>query len=378
MIRKSDQLIIEKEVASSTIVSLNSNAFSSVTYMHIETDMKLDFRDVLIRPKRSTLTSRSQANITRTFRFRHSGTEWTGFPLIASNMDTVGTFEMARSLAEFKALVALHKYYDVDSLVEFFRSDCSRDAFLTIGAGQDDWDKLDKVKQQVMVPKINIDVANGYTQQFLDAVAKLRSQNPSAVIMAGTVVTAEITEALILAGADIVRVGIGSGSVCTTRDLTGVGFPQLSAVIECADAAHGLKAHVCSDGGCVVPGDIVKAIGGGADFVMLGGMLAGHAECAGEIQYEIIDNERVAKSMHFYGMSSETAMNKHHGGVADYRAAEGKSVIVPYKGDVKSTLLQIAGGVRSAMTYIGAESLKEVSKRTTFVVVNAQRNTTFG
>lgn len=346
--------------------------------MHIDTDLKLDFRDVLIRPKRSVLTSRSDADVNRTFRFLHSKIEWTGLPLIASNMDTIGTFSMAKALGEFKALVALHKYYGDQQLVEFFQSEFSRSAFFTIGTSAADWEKLAKVKKQVAVRMISIDVANGYTQQFLDAVAKLRSENPSAVIMAGTVVTAEMTEALILAGADIIRIGIGSGSVCTTRDLTGVGFPQLSAVMECADAAHGLKGHVCSDGGCVVPGDIVKAIGGGADFVMLGGMLAGHAECEGEILYEGEGSERKAKSMIFYGMSSETAMMKHHGGVADYRAAEGKTVQVPYKGEVRETLSQIAGGLRSAMTYIGAESLKEVTKRTTFIMVNAQRNTVFG
>lgn len=346
--------------------------------MHIETDLKLDFRDVLIRPKRSVLTSRSEANILRLFRFRHSSFAWEGFPLIASNMDTIGTFEMAQALGEFKALVALHKYYRPEELIKFFGADASRNAFFTLGTSVDDWDKLAKVKQQVVVPMINIDVANGYTQQFLDAVVRLRSENPTAVIMAGTVVTAEMTEALILAGADIIRIGIGSGSVCTTRDLTGVGFPQLSAVIECADAAHGLKGHVCSDGGCVVPGDIVKAIAGGADFVMLGGMLAGHAECAGEIVYQDVNGKRVEESMRFYGMSSETAMEKHHGGVADYRAAEGKTVNVPYRGEVKETLSHIAGGLRSAMTYIGAENLKEVTKRATFIMVNAQRNTAFG
>jgi GMP reductase len=345
--------------------------------MHIETDLKLDFRDVLIRPKRSILTSRSEAQITRKFRFRHAAAGWTGLPLIASNMDTIGTFQMAASLSQFQALVALHKYYSASDLIEFFGSEASRYAFFTIGTFSDDWQKLTKVKRQVAVPMINIDVANGYTQQFLDAVAKLRDENPQAIIMAGTVVTAEMTEALIIAGADIIRVGIGSGSVCTTRDLTGVGFPQLSAVIECADAAHGLKGHVCSDGGCVVPGDIVKAIGGGADFVMLGGMLAGHAECSGEIVQETVDGKRVQK-MIFYGMSSETAMNKHHGGVADYRAAEGKTVTIPYKGEVKDTLNEISGGLRSAMTYIGAEHLKEITKRTTFILVSAQRNTVYG
>jgi GMP reductase len=292
-------------------------------------------------------------------------------------MDTIGTFEMARALSQFDALVAIHKYYPVDDLVRFFQTDASHNAFFTIGTSPEDWEKLAMVKTIVPIPRISIDVANGYTEQFLSAVSRLRSENPSAVIMAGTVVTAEITEALLLAGADIVRVGIGSGSVCTTRDLTGVGFPQLSAVIECADAAHGLKGHVCSDGGCVVPGDIVKAIGGGADFVMLGGMLSGHVECNGEIVHETIDGQQIPK-MVFYGMSSETAMAKHHGGVADYRAAEGKTVTVPFRGEVKETMSQIAGGLRSAMTYIGAENLKEITKRTTFIMVNSQRNTVYG
>lgn len=345
--------------------------------MHIETDAKLDFSDVLIRPKRSVLTSRSEAQITRTFRFRHAASSWTGLPLVASNMDTIGTFKMAASLARFQALVALHKYYSVPDLIRFFRSEDSRYTFFTIGTSLDDWEKLEEVKRQVAIPMINIDVANGYTQQFLDAVSKLRNENPATIIMAGTVVTAEMTETLIIAGADIVRVGIGSGSVCTTRDLTGVGYPQLSAVIECADAAHGLKGLVCSDGGCVVPGDIVKAIGGGADFVMLGGMLAGHAECEGEIILESVNGQET-KKMVFYGMSSETAMNKHHGGVAGYRAAEGKTVTVPYKGEVRDTINTISGGIRSAMTYIGAEHLKEITKRTTFIMVNAQRNTIYG
>lgn len=346
--------------------------------MHIDLNPKLDFRDVLIRPKRSVLSSRFEANINRSFRFRHSSKDWTGFPLIASNMDTIGTIAMAQAFRPFGALVALHKFYDPDSLIACLRGDTPPNTFLSVGTATNDWERLAAVKKQVAVPMLHIDVANGYTENFVRSVSKLRDENPDAIIMAGTVVTAEMTEALIIAGADIVRVGIGSGSVCTTRDLTGVGYPQLSAVIECADAAHGLKGHVCSDGGCTVPGDLAKAYGGGADFVMLGGMLAGHAECGGELRYEEVAGERVAKAMVFYGMSSETAMNKYHGGVADYRAAEGKTVEVPYRGEVKHTVDRIAGGLRSAMTYIGAENLKEIPKRTTFILVNAQRNTVFG
>ncbi|MGP9814229.1 GMP reductase [Rhodopseudomonas sp. NSM] len=345
--------------------------------MHIDLNPKLDFRDVLIRPKRSVLSSRFEANISRSFRFRHSSQAWTGFPLIASNMDTVGTIEMAEAFRPFGALVALHKFYDPERLARHLERHEDPNVFLTVGTGAADWERLAAVKKQTRVPMLNIDVANGYTENFVRAVAKLRDENPDAIIMAGTVVTAEMTEALVIAGADIVRVGIGSGSVCTTRDLTGVGYPQLSAVIECADAAHGLKGHVCSDGGCTVPGDIAKAYGGGADFVMLGGMLAGHAECGGELQYVEEGGQRVPKSMTFYGMSSETAMNKYHGGVADYRAAEGKTVAVPYRGEVRATLETITGGLRSAMTYMGAENLKEVPKRTTFILVGAQRNTVF-
>lgn len=345
--------------------------------MHIERDLKLDFKDVLIRPKRSTLTSRAEVDISRTFRFLHTGGEWTGFPLIASNMDTIGTIGMARALASFNAMVALQKYYPPEKLIGFFREKEAANVFYTMGTSETDNDKFQIVKSKVPLTKLSIDVANGYTEAFLECVKRTRNENPNAILMAGTVVTGEMAEALILAGADIVRVGIGSGSVCTTRDLTGVGYPQLSAVIECADAAHGLKGHICSDGGCTVPGDIAKAFGGGADFVMLGGMLAGHDECEGTLRYETQDGKDVPIAMQFYGMSSETAMVKYHGGVADYRASEGKTVEVPYRGPVGETMQEITGGLRSMMTYIGAVKLKEVPKRTTFVMTGAQRNNIF-
>ena len=346
--------------------------------MRIENDPKLDFKDVLIRPKRSTMSSRANVDITRAIPFRHAKQGWTGFPLIAANMDVTGTMPMARALARFEASVALHKYYGVDALVAFFREQDSRNSFYTIGTNEADHAKFEKVKAQVSVPMICLDVANGYTEAFVDMVKRVRDGNPNAIIMAGNVVTGDMTEALVLAGADIVKVGIGPGSVCTTRKMTGVGYPQLSAIIECADAAHGLKGQVCADGGCTVPGDVAKAYGAGADFVMLGGMLAGHDECEGEIRHEDKDGQKIPKTMIFYGMSSETAMKKHAGGVAKYRASEGKSVEVPYRGPVEHTMQEIMGGVRSMMTYIGATRLKEVPKRTTFIRVSAQLNTVFG
>ncbi len=346
--------------------------------MRIENDPKLDFRDVLIRPKRSTLGSRAEVDVNRSFRFAHTGREWTGFPLIAANMDVVGTMAMARALLKHGAMVALHKHYDADELIAFFKEPGSANAFYSLGTTDSDHDKLKAVHAKSPIDKICLDVANGYTEKFVDTVKATREAFPNATIMAGNVVTGDMTEALILAGADIVKVGIGPGSVCTTRKMTGVGYPQLSAIIECADAAHGLKGLVCGDGGLTVPGDVAKAYGGGSDFVMMGGMLAGHDECEGEIRYETHDGEKVPVAMVFYGMSSDTAMKKYSGGVAKYRASEGKTVEVPYRGPVEGTMQEIMGGVRSAMTYIGAVRLKEMPKRTTFIMVGSQFNTVFG
>jgi GMP reductase len=343
--------------------------------MHLEQTIKLDYQDVLIRPKRSALPSRAEVDIQRELVFKHSGHRYKGIPIVASNMDTVGTMEMADALAPLKLSVALHKHYEADALVEFFsaRRDCPH--FYSMGITKADRDKFDRVLARTggVLCNVCIDVANGYSENFVRFVETFRRDHPQLTLMAGNVVTGEMTEELILSGADIVKVGIGPGSVCTTRMTTGVGYPQLSAVIECADAAHGLGGLICADGGCTVPGDIAKAFGGGADFVMLGGMLAGHDESAGETIER--DGKRYKR---FYGMSSETAMRKHAGGMADYRAAEGKEVLIECRGSAAGTVQQILGGVRSACTYVGARRLKELTKRTTFVRVRSQANEVFG
>jgi GMP reductase len=333
--------------------------------MHIEREIKLDFADVLIRPKRSALPSRAEVDIHREFRFKHSRHKYHGIPIVAANMDTVGTFDMARALSPFGLSVALHKHYTEPELVAFFRSlEKKSSVFYSMGITRGDEDKFERVVEQAgdAVQYVCIDVANGYTEAFVRFVEKLRQTHPGLTIMAGNVVTGEMTEELILSGADIVKVGIGPGSVCTTRSMTGVGYPQLSAVIECADAAHGLDGRICADGGCAAPGDIAKAFGGGADFVMLGGMLAGHDECAGEVVER--DGRRYKR---FYGMSSRAAMEKYAGGVAEYRASEGREVLVELRGPVANTVQDILGGVRSACTYVGARQLRELTKRTTFV-----------
>ena len=369
--------------------------------MRIDQDIKLDYSDVLIRPKRSTLSSRKQVRLERKFKFRNSRHEYEGIPIMAANMDGVGTFEMADELAQQNIFTCLVKTYSVEQLVEFFNNDYpdsrrTQNIAMSIGTGPVDFDKLvdvyDKVSNKLKY--VCMDIANGYSDHFAQHVKKVRDKFPNLVIIAGNVVTGEMTEELILNGADIVKVGIGPGSVCTTRIQTGVGYPQLSAVIECADAAHGLGGHIIADGGCTCPGDVAKAFAGGADFVMLGGMLAGHNQGGGdvitryyetnELEYQV--GEHLANRVHkveekkfvqFYGMSSDAANTKHFGGLKDYRSSEGREVLVPYRGDVANTLQDLLGGLRSTCTYAGAMKLKQLSKCTTFVRVNNQFNKTY-
>lgn len=361
--------------------------------MRIEEDIKLDFRDVLIRPKRSTLSSRSKVDLKRSYKFRHSGFEWSGVPIMAANMDGVGTIAMVRALAAHQMFTCLVKSIDSTELDDLTRKYAGNYFAVSTGTSKSDFVKLQQILLDYSdVHFICIDVANGYSEHFGDFVQRVREDYPTHTIIAGNVVTADMTQELILRGADIVKVGIGPGSVCTTRVQTGVGYPQLSAIIECADAAHGLGAHIIADGGCTCPGDVAKAFGAGADFVMLGGMLAGHDEGGGTVVTKnIITNEvmlgedesweehKVDKKqfVQFYGMSSDTAMEKHHGGVAQYRSSEGRTVTVPYRGSVNATVLDLLGGLRSTCTYVGAPTLKQLPKCTTFVRVNRQINDVF-
>ncbi len=335
--------------------------------MRIIDDIKLDFNDILIAPKRSQLTSRKEAILTRKFTFKHSKYTWTGIPIIASNMDHTGTIAMAHVLMEYPILTALCKF------VESTEWGWNKNIIRTIGLDQN----LDDLPYDDSI-WICLDVANGYTERFNDYVSLMRAHEATKdkIIIAGNVCTPEATEQIILAGADIVKIGIGPGSVCTTRKMTGVGYPQLSATIECADAAHGLGGHIITDGGCTVPGDIAKSFGAGADFVMLGGMLAGHDECDGEVSDDS-DTSDTSRTMKFYGMSSEEAQLKYYGKKQTHRASEGKVVHVPYKGLVKNTIEEILGGLRSACTYSGARTLKALPKCTTFVKVNRQLNEVF-
>ena len=343
--------------------------------MLIENETKLDFNDVLIRPKRSTLGSRSEVDLTRTFNFRNSKQTWTGIPIMSANMDTTGTIEIADVLSNLNLVTCLHKHYDIEQLYDVFWQPKDHVVY-SMGITDMDVRKWEQLKSKLPANNIKhvcIDVANGYTERFINFVKSFRQENPDTIITAGNVVTADITQELILNGADIIKVGIGPGSVCTTRIQTGVGYPQLSSIIECADAAHGLGGHIIADGGCTTSGDVAKAFAAGADFVMLGGMFAGHEESGGEI---ITENGTMYKV--FYGMSSLAAMDKYSGGVAEYRSVEGKEVRIPYKGPISDTVASILGGVRSTCTYVGAQKLKGLSKCTTFVTVNNTHNRIYG
>lgn len=366
--------------------------------MLIEPDIKLNYNDVLIRPKRTSLDSRAQVNLIRTFVPKY-GSAFEGVPVMAANMAT-GTFKMLDAFAQHGMFVAVAKYAskgwygyeDPDFNIMRSRLDFG---FYTIGMSKHELDQFDRYYNEVKRInafgittnriKLCVDIANGYSQKFASFISKIREKYPEIVIVAGNVVTSDMTQELVLGGADYVKVGIGQGSKCHTRLKAAVGYPQLSAIIECADAAHGLSAGIIADGGIRSAGDVGKALCANADMVMIGGMFAGTDECDGEIitryfktgevrydidykRYEDIIETRKFKL--FYGMSSEYAQKKHMGEMKEYRASEGFTEEVPYIGPVENVIKDIMGGLRSTGTYIGANDVKKFGKCATFIRTN--------
>ena len=337
--------------------------------MRINYDAKLNFEDVLLQPKRSTLSSRKDVDMTRNFTFRNSGKQMNFLPIFASNMDGVGTFSMAKVLQEYKMMTVITKTTGIDDWRKAVGNGVRLQSVSVCTGTNAMWDKEAqdwKTMQEVLtsfpdIKMITVDVANAYHQNMVDFIKKVRDEYPTKIIVAGNVVTPEMTEELIINGADVVKIGIGPGSVCTTRTMTGVGVPQFSAILDCADAANGVDGHIMADGGCVYPGDIAKAFGGGAHMVMIGGMLAGHDES----EQEVVDNK-----VEFYGMSSDRAREKHGKRKDGYRGNEGRLISLPYRGPVQHTVEDILGGVRSACTYIGARRLKDMPKCASFVTTN--------
>ena len=347
--------------------------------MRIDEDLKLDYSDVLLRPKRSTLTSRKEVSLERTFSFYHSKKTWTGVPIMTANMATCGTFEMAKVLAPHKIITTFHKYYTAEEYQDFFKTFNDPDYVVyTLGTREEDFEKLKKMQEADLLNNFSficIDIPNGYLEHFLKKIAELRQLCPEHIIIAGNVVTNEITEEIILSGADVVKVGIGPGSACTTRRMTGVGYPQLSAVIECADAAHGIdneRGHglVIADGGQQYPSCIAKAFCAGADFNLFGSMFSGYTESGGKLVEK--DGKKYKE---YFGSSSNKALKEFYGKKDTHRASEGREILMPYKGDIDPFLQDLFGALRSTGTYIGARKLKEFPKRATFLRVNRQLTT---
>lgn len=363
--------------------------------MKIDYTPKLDFDDVLLVPQRSKAASRKEVNLSRNFQFYHSNRKWSGVPIIASNMDTVGTIKMADSLSHHNAITCLHKHHDIDNIINYLNQTKNYDyAWISIGMNENEIKRIKQITEITNnTPNICIDIANGYTENFVEWCSKVRNEFKESIIMAGNVCTPEMVSELILhGGVDIVKVGIGPGSACTTRLKTGVGYPQLSCIDECAHAAHGLRSDksrlglICADGGCKNPADVSKALASGADFVMIGGMLAGTDECDGEWEYEYqvmtkkgsfwqslnpmtLDTPKRKKNLKFYGMSSHEAQTKY-GGVKDYSSSEGRVLTIPYKGPVDIIMKDLLGGIRSACAYTGATCLKDFSRTARFILVN--------
>jgi len=365
--------------------------------MKIYDDNQLDYCDVLLCPQESSIYSRSEVQVLRDYSFKWYPHVITATGLVAANMATTGTFETARAMQKQHLMCALHKHYSTKELISFLTQNkeefSSNDLlFITSGVSDNDFDKLSAVMKTGLIENICIDVANGYTPCLIEYVRKVRAAWPKSLIMAGNVVTGDRCKEIVQSGADIVKVGIGPGSVCTTRKLTGVGRPQFSTVVECATAVHEAGGLLCADGGCTVPGDICKSLCAGADFVMLGGMLAGHEESGGDLCSKSFQTNEVENTSQdtralrveekqfktFYGMSSTYAQEKFYGGLKKYRAGEGKVVELPFRGPLEPTLLNILGGLRSCMTYIGASRLQDMPSHAVFYRVSRQLNTVFG
>lgn len=369
--------------------------------MQIVDSVQLDFSDVLIKPRRSSIDSRSKVNISRDYKFKWCPIPITGTGIMQSNMGTIGNFEVSRKMLEQGLFACLHKHHNVEDLVSFYKELFSngdgtwRRCFLSIGLRDNGIEKLRTINKELGVQiGIKFDVPNGYIPQVKERVIELRKEFPEMFIMVGNVVTGDITEDLILSGADCVAVGIGNGAQCLTRRQTGCGRPQFSALVECSDAAHQVGGMVCCDGGITCPGDLGKAFGAGSDFIMIGSLFAGTDEADGEIITKWINNGEYDRFLYdigykfephleekkfkqFYGMSSTLAQEKFGNGKPSYRASEGRVTLMPYVGSIDGVIEELLGGLRSTMTYIGAKNLKDIPKQSVFFKVHNQLNQTF-
>ena len=337
--------------------------------MFYSSEKKLNFKDVLIVPKSSKINSRKDVILDTKILFPASGINWTGVPIMASNMDNVGTFEMGFALQNFHMTNAVSKFYNKDAWVKSISNGLDLE-FNFITFGLQEISEIDEIISYILqktnknIKTIVFDIPNGYIEKFSKIISEARKEFPKLGIIAGNVVTAEGVRLLMDSGADGVKVGIGSGGVCDTTETTGIGYPQLSAAIDCSLEVKKYNGFIVSDGGVKITGDISKAFAAGSGFVMLGSLLAAHKESMAPIIRK--DNKNFRE---LYGMSSTQAMTKHYGGVADYRTSEGKSILVEDRGPVKNTLNKILGAMRSTCTYINAKNIGEIHENSSFIIL---------
>lgn len=333
---------------------------------------KLDFNQVLILPKPTDIASRNDVDLfTNKIQNIHPST----IPIIAANLDTVGTFSMAKELLSYNVMTCLHKHYTDEEYISFFKTlsnEQKNKIYFSTGITESDFQKLKIVYQYSNIRNICLDVAHCETPYVYNHIDKIKNIIPNINLMVGNIATPDSIETFANLNVKILKCGIGSGALCTTRLMTGVGVPQLSANLECAQEAKRFGIHICSDGGCVYPADIVKALGCGASVVMIGSMLAGTDECEGQWVEE--NGKRFLIS---YGMSSSTAMKKHGSELKHYRASEGRTVKVQHKGPVSSIVQQILGGIRSACSYTNSHNLIEFPNNVDFIQVNSTHNNMF-
>ena len=339
-----------------------------IKYDKIDREIKLDFKDVLIKPKPSS-TPITRADVNLNVNYGH----FTGVPLIISEMVSIGTYKIAKALKDQNIITFIHKEYSSKEHIEnlSYFEDTSHIG-LSVGIKKNEISKIKSVLKERSVGFINLHIANAYAnlQGIEKTIKSFKDDFPDIPLSAGMVCTPNITKFIAECGADIIRVGLGSGAACKTRSEVGVGFPQLSAVKECKNMADIYKKPIISDGGIVTAGDVAKAIGIGASYVVLGRIVSGSEEC------DNIVEKYGQKYVNFYGLGSTRQYETHGISEKEYRPNEGRELFIPVKGSVNNIINQIKGGLRSACTYVGTTELSELYNNSSFIRVNNQINET--
>lgn len=310
----------------------------------------ITFDDILMVPSYNHYESRRLVDISMTDK---AGKLTLKLPVMSSNMDTVTESAMANFMSSKGGIGVLHRFMSIENNIAEFKK-CVDTVFVSVGCTDAELERA-KALSDVGAHYFCIDVAHAHAKYVGHTLKQLRKMLPNACIMAGNVATYAGADYLASCGADIIKAGIGGGSVCSTRIKTGFGIPMLTCIQDCARCDRSIVA----DGGIRAPGDIVKALAFGADFVMIGGMLAGTAVTPGEI----ITAKDGKKIKQYRGMASREAQTDFMGGMSDWKTAEGVATDVPYRDDQDLILSDIMGGLRSGLTYAGASTIRELQRK---------------